>query len=166
MDDLHLRECQSLVEQAKRELTAKEYQSLIDFSYVDIDAFKSAEKKCHRDKIKAVIAYHRLLNKDRVDETLHKTHEWLTEIIKWLCFPFAAPKKWGLIYAVDMPRLHDERTPAETAKKIGCTRAAISVQMQDFAKTFKLTPSRWMRDDDAVENSRKARNDYCEENEP
>jgi hypothetical protein len=37
--------------------------------------------------------------------------------------------------------------------------------MQDFAKTFKLTPSRWMRDDEAVENSREARNKYCKEDE-
>ena len=136
MDDLHIRECQSLTERARGKL--------------------------HPDEFRAVVTLARLQIQERLEETQHKTHEWLTEIIAWLTMNYAPPKKWGLIYALDLP-LHDERNVAETARLVGCTRAAISVQMQDFAKTFKLTPSRWMRDDDAVENSRKARNDFCEE---
>lgn len=135
MDDLHLREIQSLTLRAKAKL--------------------------HPDEFKAVVTLARLQIQERLDETQIKTHAWLTDIIAWLTQPYAPPKKWGLIYALDLP-LHDERNVAETARVVGCTRAAISVQMQDFAKTFKLTPSRWMRDDDAVENSRQARNDYCQ----
>jgi hypothetical protein len=116
----------------------------------------------HPDEFRAVVTLARLQIQERLEETQHKTHEWLTEIILWLTQPYAPPKKWGLIYALDLP-LHDERNVAETARLVGCTRAAISVQMQDFAKTFKLQPSRWMRDDEAVQNSRQARNDYCEE---
>ena len=138
MDDLHLRECQSLTERARGKL--------------------------HPDEFRAVVTLARLQIQERLEETQHKTHEWLTEIILWLTQPYAPPKKWGLIYALDLP-LHDERNVAETARLVGCTRAAISVQMQDFAKTFKLQPSRWMRDDDAVENSREARKNYCKEDE-
>jgi hypothetical protein len=135
MDDLHLREIQSLTLRAK--------------------------EKLHPDEFKAIVTLARLQIQERLDETQSKTHCWLTDIIAWLTHPYAPPKKWGLIYALDLP-LHDERNVAETARVVGCTRAAISVQMQDFAKVFKLQPSRWMRDDDAVENSRQARNDYCQ----
>jgi len=136
MDDLHLRECQSLTEQARQKL--------------------------HPDEFRAVVTLARLQAQERLDETQTKIHGWLTEIINWLTQPYAAPKKWGLIYALDLP-LHDERNVAETARLLGCTRAAISVQMQDFAKTFGVQPSRWMRDDDAVENSREARIKHCQE---
>ena len=134
MDDLHLREIQSLTARAKAKL--------------------------HPDEFKAVVTLARLQIQERLDETQTKTHAWLTEIVNWLTQPYSAPKKWGLIYALDLP-LHDERNVAETSRVVGCTRAAISVQMQDFAKTFNLQPSRWMRDDDAVENSREARNRFC-----
>ena len=135
MDDLHLREIQSLTARAKAKL--------------------------HPDEFKAVVTLARLQIQERLDEAQNKTHSFITEIIAWLTQPYAAPKKWGLIYALDLP-LHDERNVAETARLVGCTRAAISVQMQDFAKTFSIQPSRWMRDDDAVENSREARNKYCQ----
>ena len=136
---MDLRECQRLVERARGEL--------------------------HPDEFRAIVTLSRLQAQEKLDDAQTKIHGWLTEIITWLTQPYAAPKKWGLIYALDLP-LHDERNVAETARLVGCTRAAISVQMQDFAKTFKLQPSRWMRDDEAGENSRRARNDYCEENEP
>jgi hypothetical protein len=99
-----------------------------------------------------------------MEQSQHKAHWWITEATRWLTEPYAAAKKWGLIYALDLP-LHDERNPTDTAKKIGCSRAAISVQMQDFAKIFNLAPSRWMRDDDAVENSREARIKHCKEDD-
>ncbi len=136
MDDLHLRECQSLTE--------------------------SARLKLHPDELNAIVTLSRLQLQERLDETQTRIHNWLTDIIAWLTQPYSPPKKWGMIYALDLP-LHDERNIAETARVVGCTRAAISVQMQDFAKTFSIQPSRWMRDDDAVENSRAARNNYCDE---
>jgi hypothetical protein len=136
MDDLHLREIQSLTLRAKAKL--------------------------HPDEFKAVVTLARLQIQERLDETQHKMHLWTTDFVAWLCFPPAAPKTWGAVYAMDLP-LHDELNIAEMARKIGCTRAAISHQAQRFAQTFKLQPSRWMRDDDAVENSRQARNDYCED---
>jgi len=139
MDDLHKRECLSLVSQAKAKL--------------------------HPDEFRAIVALSRLEIQEKLEETQHRTHQWLTDIVAWLTQPYAPPKKWGLIYALDLG-LHDERNIAETAKKIGCTRQAISVQMQDFAKMFKLQPSRWMRDDEAVRNSREARLSYCEEETP
>jgi len=120
------------------------------------------QAKLHADEFRAVVTLARLQIQERLDETQIKTHAWLTEIVNWLTQPYAAPKKWGLIYALDLP-LHDERNVAETARLLGCTRAAISVQMQDFAKTFSIQPSRWMRDDDAVENSREARIKHCQE---
>lgn len=138
MDDIHLREIYSLTEKARLKL--------------------------HPDEFKAVVTIARLQIQERLDETQSKFHDWLTETVSWLTQPYAPPKKWGLIYALDLP-LHDERNPTETARLIGCTRAAISVQMQDFAKTFKLQPSRWMRDDEAVENSRIARKNYCNEHD-
>ena len=137
MDDLHLREIQSLTERARAKL--------------------------HPDEFRAVVTLARLQIQDQLEETKHRTHEWLTEIVEWLCFPYSAAKKWGLIYAIDMPRLHDERNLEQTAKMIGCTRAAISVQMRQFASIMQLEPSRWMRDDDAVENSREARIKHCKD---
>ena len=156
MDDLHLREIQSLTEAARQELNAKEYQALVDFSYVDTESFRSAERKCHQEKVKAVIAYHRMINKERVDESQKKWHLFLSKTLKWL-LPVTPAKFWGAVYALDLPYLHDELNPTEKARAIGCTRAAISFQMQDFAKFLKMEPSRWMRDDEAVKNSREAR---------
>lgn len=134
-DEMHLRECQSLVERARGKL--------------------------HPDEFRAVVTLSRMQIQDKLDETQTKIHDWLTEIVLWLTQPYAVPKKWGLIYALDLP-LHDERNVAETARLAGCTRAAISVQMQHFAKTFGVPPSRWMRTDEAVENSREARIKHIE----
>ena len=135
MDDLHRRECEELAAIAARKL--------------------------HPDELRAVRAIAQWEIRERLDEMQSRLHDWLTEIVTWLTQPYSDKKKWGMIYALDL-RLHDERNIAETARLCGCTRASISGFAQQFAKTFNVAPSRWMRDDDAVENSRQARNDYCQ----
>jgi hypothetical protein len=135
MDDLHRRECE--------ELAAR------------------AAAKLHPDEFRAITALARADIQERMDEMQSRMHDWLTEIVTWLTQPYSEKKKWGMIYSLDLP-LHDERNIAETARIIGCTRAAISGFAQQFAKTFKVMPSRWLRDDEAVEHSREAREGYCE----
>jgi hypothetical protein len=130
MDDLHLREIQSLTERARAKL--------------------------HPDEFRAVVTLARLQIQERLDDSQKKWHLFLSKTLKWL-LPVTPAKFWGAVYALDLPYLHDELNPAEKARAIGCTRAAISFQMQDFAKFLKMEPSRWMRDDEAVKNSREAR---------
>ena len=139
MDDLHLRECQSLVEQARAEL--------------------------HPDKFKAVVTYSRMELQQQLDDMRLEFFQWFAEAVVWLSVDFSLNKLYGLAYAIDIPTLHDERNMEETARVIGSTRAAISVQAQNFVKEFKLQPSRWMRAESAVENSRDARNNYCEDDQ-
>jgi hypothetical protein len=130
MDDLHLCEIQSLTERARAKL--------------------------HPDEFRAVVTLARLQIQERLDDSQKKWHLFLSKTLKWL-LPVTPAKFWGAVYALDLPYLHDELNPAEKARAIGCTRAAISFQMQDFAKFLKMEPSRWMRDDEAVKNSREAR---------
>ena len=136
MDDLHLREDQFLAEGAKGKL--------------------------HPDEYRAIVREARRQIQEQLDETRNRTHLWLSRVISWLTVPYAPAKKWGLIYALDLSG-HDELNLAEQALRVGCDRATISVHMQNFAKTFGVEPSRWMRDEEAVENSRKARDGYCDE---
>jgi hypothetical protein len=139
MDDLHLRECQSLTERARGKL--------------------------HPDEFRAVVTYSRMEIQSELDDMRLEFFQWFTDSVVWLGLDYSLNKLYGLAYAMDIPRLHDERNMEETARVIGSTRAAISVQAQNFIKEFKMQPSRWMRDDDAVENSRDARNNYCEDEE-
>lgn len=134
MDDLHRRECEELL--------------------------AVAACKLHPDELRAITTLAKADVQERLDEVQSRIHDWLTEIVTWLTQPYSEKKKWGMIYALDLP-LHDERNIAETARIIGCTRASISGFAQQFAKTFNVMPSRWMRDDEAVEHSREAREGYC-----
>ena len=139
MDDLHLRECQSLTERAR--------------------------DKLHPDEFRAVVTYSRMEIQSEIDDMRLEFFQWFTDAVVWLGLDYSLNKLYGLAYAMDIPRLHDERNMEETAMVIGSTRAAISVQAQNFIKEFKMQPSRWMRAEESVENSREARNNYCEDEE-
>lgn len=119
----------------------------------------------HPDEFRAVVTYSRMEIQSELDDMRLEFFQWFTDSVVWLGLDYSLNKLYGLAYAMDIPRLHDERNMEETARVIGSTRAAISVQAQNFIKEFKMQPSRWMRDDDAVENSRDARNNYCEDEE-
>lgn len=81
----------------------------------------------------------------------------LTKVVTFVCFPYAPAKLWGVVYALDLP-LHNGRNMAETAARLGMSRAAISVHARDFLEVTGMPPSRWMRGEAAVVNSREARN--------
>lgn len=90
--------------------------------------------------------------------------EDLCDILNWLIGKDNRDpriKKWGMIYALDLTQLHDNRSMAQTADSIGCSRAAISTQARDFTKLFNLKPSRWLRDESTAEKNREARIRHC-----
>ncbi len=85
-----------------------------------------------------------------------------SRILSYCLFPLCWTKLFGVIYSFDLPQ-HNEVPPSETARRLGCTRSAISFAMQDAARTFNLPPSRWMRGDSAVRSSTHARNLFVEQ---
>lgn len=81
---------------------------------------------------------------DDLMEMQHRMLGLIEKVITFCCFPFAWPKIWGVIYALDLS-LHDGMNMQKRARKLGATRAAISIHAREFLELTGLPPSRWMR---------------------
>jgi hypothetical protein len=86
----------------------------------------------------------------------HRTLNLSESIVRFCCFPFAWPKVWGVIYALDLAT-HDGRNMDETARMLGCKRATISIHARNFLEINNLPPSRWMRAEKSAGRSKQAR---------
>ena len=167
MNDSELRETISLEQEARRQIGDDRYEAVRAIAQLTVQhslKFKlarEAEDILHPDLYSAVWTTGKMQFEDQISDMMERTVQFATDFMAWFAFPFTERKKWRVIYALDLP-LHNERNMAETARIIGCTRASISLAARDFARTFGIEPSRWLRDDDAVEHSREARGNYCE----
>lgn len=86
----------------------------------------------------------------------HRMLGLLEKVITFCCFPFAWPKVWGVIYALDLAT-HEGRNMDQTARMLGCKRAAISIHARQFLEITHMPPSRWMRAETAADRSKAAR---------
>lgn len=71
---------------------------------------------------------------------------------------------WGVVFAMGLASVTDNRTMAQIAREIGCTRATISNHAKKAQRILGLPESPLQKSEEAVVNSRRARNKYCEEN--
>ena len=98
-------------------------------------------------------------------ETMLHVFAMFSRLLSYCVFPVCWTKIFGIVYAFDLPQ-HNEASMAEQARRLGCSRAALSFAAQDAARAFGVSPSRWLRGDSAVRSSGRARNLFVEQATP
>ena len=94
-------------------------------------------------------------------EDQHKMLGLIEKVVSFIAFPFAWPKVWAVVYALDLSP-HEGRNMSATAARLGVTRAAISVHAREFLELIGLSigTSRWLRSDETAQASKSAREKY------